>query len=77
MTKTTDAIFSNGLLRPLEPLPLREQERVRITVESVEPEGTAVKGAAEARRSMIAGFDKMRLRTNGKPPSREELHERG
>jgi predicted DNA-binding antitoxin AbrB/MazE fold protein len=35
MTRVTEAIFANGVLTPTEPLPLREQERVRITVESI------------------------------------------
>lgn len=73
VTRTTDAIFSNGVLRPLEPLPLREYERVRITVESVEQNGAA---RSTGRQRLIRGFDQLRLRTDGNPPSREELHER-
>ena len=32
MEKQVDAIYENGVLRPLEPLDLGEQQRVRITV---------------------------------------------
>lgn len=32
MTRRIDAVFENGVLRPLEPLPLKEMERVRVTV---------------------------------------------
>ena len=33
MTITVEAIYENGVLRPIEPLPLNEQEIVRITIE--------------------------------------------
>lgn len=33
MTITIEAIVENGLLRPIQPLPLKEQEQVRITIE--------------------------------------------
>jgi predicted DNA-binding antitoxin AbrB/MazE fold protein len=32
MTKTLQAIYENGVLRPLEPLPLEEHQRVTVTV---------------------------------------------
>jgi predicted DNA-binding antitoxin AbrB/MazE fold protein len=32
MPITVDAIYENGVLRPARPLPLREHERVQITV---------------------------------------------
>jgi predicted DNA-binding antitoxin AbrB/MazE fold protein len=73
MVQTTEAIYSNGVLKPTHPLPLKEHQRVRITIESVEPPGS--RQVAIGR--MTEGFEKLRLRTNGKPPSREELYERG
>jgi len=33
MTLTVEAIYENGVLKPLQPLPLQEQEKVRITVQ--------------------------------------------
>ena len=33
MTITIDAIYENGVLRPLQPLVLKEREQVRVTVE--------------------------------------------
>ena len=33
MTITIDATYENGVLRPAEPLPLSENEKVRVTVE--------------------------------------------
>ncbi len=32
MTVTIEAIYENGVLRPVQPLPLKEQERVQVTV---------------------------------------------
>jgi len=32
MTRSVAAIYENGVLRPLEPLPLKEHQRVSVTV---------------------------------------------
>ena len=34
MTLTVDAIYENGVLKPAEPLPLKEHEKVQVTVKS-------------------------------------------
>jgi predicted DNA-binding antitoxin AbrB/MazE fold protein len=36
MSRTIQAIFTNGAFRPLEPIQCREQERVVITVENAD-----------------------------------------
>ena len=33
MTVTIEAVYESGVLKPTEPLPLREHEKVRITLE--------------------------------------------
>jgi predicted DNA-binding antitoxin AbrB/MazE fold protein len=33
MTLTIEAVYENGVLKPVQPLPLQEHEKVRITVE--------------------------------------------
>lgn len=33
MTLTVEAIYENGVLKPTQPLPLKEHEKVRITLE--------------------------------------------
>jgi predicted DNA-binding antitoxin AbrB/MazE fold protein len=33
MTLTVEAVYENGVLKPKEPLPLRERETVRLTIE--------------------------------------------
>ena len=37
MAREIDAIYENGVLRPLEPLDLEEQQRVRITIDNGDP----------------------------------------
>jgi predicted DNA-binding antitoxin AbrB/MazE fold protein len=32
MTRQVEAVYENGVLRPLEPLPLREHQKVSVTV---------------------------------------------
>jgi predicted DNA-binding antitoxin AbrB/MazE fold protein len=34
MAITVEAVYENGVLKPVGPLPLKEQERVRLTVET-------------------------------------------
>jgi predicted DNA-binding antitoxin AbrB/MazE fold protein len=35
MTNHVDAVYENGVLRPLAPLPLEEHQRVRVTISSI------------------------------------------
>ena len=49
MTKTVEAVYEDGLLRPLEPLGLREHQRVRVLLElasPMTPQGTQLVTAA-------------------------------
>jgi predicted DNA-binding antitoxin AbrB/MazE fold protein len=32
MVRTLSAVYENGMLRPLEPLPLKEHQQVRVTI---------------------------------------------
>lgn len=75
MVRTTEAIFANGVLKPVETLNFHEGQRVRITVEEVEGPAETIDREVAVKR-MVEGFKKMRLRTNGRMPTREELHER-
>jgi predicted DNA-binding antitoxin AbrB/MazE fold protein len=34
MTLTVEAVYENGVLKPAQPLPLREHETVQVTVET-------------------------------------------
>jgi predicted DNA-binding antitoxin AbrB/MazE fold protein len=44
VTITVEAIYENGVLKPMEPLSLREHERVRVTVHSPAPDIVAAYG---------------------------------
>src|SRR6266849_1992385 len=37
MPITIEAVYENGILKPAQPLPLKEHEKVRVTVEPVQP----------------------------------------
>lgn len=73
MTRRTEAIFTNGVLKPESELGLRERQRVRLTVETLEEAASDRTAALERLR---AGIASMNFRSNGKLPSREELHDR-
>ena len=45
---TVEAVYENGVLKPAEPLPLKEREKVRITVE--------VEGSWVQRTAGMMGF---------------------
>ncbi len=34
MTVTVEAVYENGVLKPTRPLPLKEQQRVQVTVQT-------------------------------------------
>ena len=73
MTKVTEAVYSQGVLKPAEDLGLREDQRVRLIVETVDDK--AVDRAAALAR-LKAGIAKMQFFSQGPLPSREELHDR-
>jgi len=41
MTNHVDAVYENGVLRPSEPLPLEEHQRVRVTISSISGDSLA------------------------------------
>ena len=73
MTQRIEAIYTDGILKPAGELLLRDKQRVRLTVETIdEPNGD--REAAVAR--LKAGIESMRFFSEGPLPSREELHDR-
>ena len=73
VTQRVEAIYSGGVLKPTRDLSLQDQQRVRLTVETIdEPPGD--REAAVAR--LTAGVASMRFFSEGPLPSREELHDR-
>lgn len=71
MTKTIDAIYEGGVLRPLESLEgIAEHAQVRVTLEIVTPEGNGLydcigilpdEDAADMRRIVESEFEKVNL----------------
>ena len=74
MSQQIEAVYTDGVLRPARELPLRDQQRVRLTVEAIDDLPAGDREAAIAR--LKAGIVRMGFFSEGRLPSREELHER-
>jgi predicted DNA-binding antitoxin AbrB/MazE fold protein len=70
-TQVTEAIYTKGVLKPLQPLDLRESERVRLMVQKLD------EPPRQDRKALLAklreGIEKMNFRSNGRYPSREQI----
>ena len=73
MTKRTETVYSQGVLKPTEDLGLHEDQRVRLIVETVDDQPVD-RAAALAR--LKAGIAQMQFFSQGPLHSREELHDR-
>lgn len=76
MVRTTEAIFANGVLKPVEALNFHEGQRVRITVEGIERGTPTEAERAAALKQFFESADRMGFRSEGPYPTRDELHER-
>ena len=74
MTQTTEAVYSDGVLKPTRELGLRDQQRVRLIIEPID-EVSQDRDATLAR--LRAGIARMQFFSKGPLPKREELHDRG
>ncbi len=75
MTQFTEAVYTNGVLRPKDGLVLREAQRVRLTVEALDDDAGGGDRATALRR-LLAGIEGMKFFSRGPLPSRDELHDR-
>ena len=73
MTLITDAIYTQGVLKPTAALDLREQQRVRVIVETLDEQG---EDRAAALDRLKAGIASMQFFSKGQLPARAELHDR-
>ncbi len=73
MTHKVEATYSGGVLKPTRELPLRDGERVRLTVEPID-EPKRHREAAIVR--LRAGIASMRFFSDGPFPNREGVHDR-
>ena len=74
MVRVIEAIFCEGVLKPVEALELPDQQRVRLTVETVD--GPTDEERQAAVRALFDEIDQMDFRLTGSLPTRDELHER-
>jgi predicted DNA-binding antitoxin AbrB/MazE fold protein len=72
MAQITDATYANGVLKPDRPLDLSENQRVRVVVEALDDQRED-RAAALAR--LKCGIASMQVFSNGRMPSRDQLHE--
>ena len=73
MTQITEAVFTQGVLKPAVDLNLREQQRVRVIVEPID-DGLGDRETAVAR--LKAGIASMKFFSKGSLPRREDIHDR-
>jgi len=73
MVQVTEAIFSQGVLKPVDELQLREKQRVRLIIEPVEVGGDSDRTVALNR--LRAGIASMSFTSSGALPTRDELHD--
>jgi predicted DNA-binding antitoxin AbrB/MazE fold protein len=72
MVQVTEAVFSKGVLKPVDSLRLRERQRVRLIIEAVDGAHDADRFAALQR--LRAGIEQMKFSSSGPLPTRDELH---
>lgn len=74
MSQPIEAVYTDDVLKLARELPLRDNQRVRLTVEAIDDLPASEREAAIAR--LKAGIARMGFFSEGRLPSREELHER-
>ncbi len=74
MAQVTEAIYTHGVLKPIEELTLREAQRVRLIVEPLDDAGRGDR--SDALKRLLAGIEGMRFFSRGRLPARDELHDR-
>lgn len=74
MSQQIEAVYTDGVLKPEHDLPLRDKQRVRLIVEAIDDMPAGDREAAIAR--LKAGITRMGFFSEGRLPSREDLHER-
>ena len=74
MVQVTEAVFSQGVLKPIGELQLREQQRVRLIIDPMDAGQDSDRMAALSR--LRAGIESMNFSSSGPLPTRDELHDR-
>ena len=72
MTQVTEAVYTQGVLKPMSELALREAQRVRLIVQPLDDTQEGQRSLALKR--LLAGIEGMEFRSCGRLPTRDELH---
>jgi predicted DNA-binding antitoxin AbrB/MazE fold protein len=75
MAQFTEAVYTNGVLKPNKQLLLREAQRVRLIVEALDDDGPGDDRQVALER-LRAGIEAMNFFSRERLPSRDELHDR-
>jgi predicted DNA-binding antitoxin AbrB/MazE fold protein len=75
MAQFTEAVCTNGVLKPKDGLILRESQRVRLIVEPLDEDADRGDRQAALHR-LLAGIEGMRFFSREGLPTRDELHDR-
>jgi predicted DNA-binding antitoxin AbrB/MazE fold protein len=75
MAQFTEAIYTHGVFKPKEELALREAQRVRLIVETLDDDAGRGDRSAALQR-LLAGIEGMKFFSREPLPSRNELHDR-
>jgi predicted DNA-binding antitoxin AbrB/MazE fold protein len=75
MAQVTEAIYTHGVLKPKKELALREAQRVRLIVETLDDD-TDREDRSAALQRLLAGIEGMKFFSREPLPSRDELHDR-
>ena len=75
MTQFTEAVYTNGVLKPKQELVLREAQHVRLIVDPLDDDAD-LRDRPAALRRLLAGIEGMRFLSRERLPSRDELHDR-
>ena len=70
MTKQVEAVYENGLLRPLEPLPLEEHQHVTVVITETRP----VPERSHPDSDYLEAVQK-EVASMGRVPTLEEIHQ--
>jgi predicted DNA-binding antitoxin AbrB/MazE fold protein len=74
MAQVTEAVYTNGVLKPKDELALHEAQRVRLIIEPLDDQIERGDRSAALER-LRAGIEAMRFFFGGPLPSRDELHD--
>ena len=75
MAQITEAVYTNGVLKPKDELAVREAQRVRLSGETLD-EDTGRGDRSAALQRLAAGIAGMKFFSSERLPSRDELHDR-